>query len=138
MAKSKTCECGCGKPTIRDEARFLPGHDAKLKSQLIRTILGRVAKGQTPPTPAQVRTALERIRALGWESHLEVSRNMDARKAKRAANVKGTAARNAERADKAPAKPRRVTKAPEREGDVRTPAGGTVPASVGKLQHATA
>lgn len=30
------CYCGCGRETIRDQAIFVQGHDAKLRSKLIR------------------------------------------------------------------------------------------------------
>jgi len=45
------CGCGCGAPVSR---RFLPGHDAKLKSRLLRDLrLGDA-------------TAAEQLRQLGW------------------------------------------------------------------------
>jgi hypothetical protein len=129
--KTAACECGCGNPTIRPDARFLPGHDAKLKSELIKTALGRVPKGAAQPTPQAKAQARNRIHDLGWDSHLVVSEAMDARgKARRANGAKGTAVRNAER------KPAPAKKAPAaRNGDVKTSGGGTVPASVGRLAH---
>lgn len=50
-ARSTACGCGCGAPVRR---RFLPGHDAKLKSRL----LAAWRDGDT--------TAAERLRDLGW------------------------------------------------------------------------
>jgi len=47
----RLCQCGCG-ATVR--RRFLPGHDAKLKSRLRRL--------QT----AGVDAATDQLRALGW------------------------------------------------------------------------
>lgn len=49
------CGCGCGAAVKR---RFLPGHDAKLAAQLVRE-----ARGGD-------RSALERMRRLGWESKI--------------------------------------------------------------------
>jgi hypothetical protein len=49
-AASRLCECGCGEPVRR---RFLPGHDAKLKSRLLRDM----AAGDA---------AKERLTGLGW------------------------------------------------------------------------
>jgi hypothetical protein len=112
------CECGCGRPAPR---RFVPGHDAKLKSELIRFVLA----GDHPDAEvAEVRagaTALERLENLGWLLHLELSRAARARKAASRKSAKPAA----------PAPPA----APPAAGDVRTPAGGTVPASVGRLQN---
>jgi hypothetical protein len=51
----RLCECGCGRPVRR---RFLPGHDAKLKSRLI----GEVRTGDA------ARAELSR---LGWTHFLE-------------------------------------------------------------------
>jgi predicted nuclease with RNAse H fold len=48
----RLCECGCGDPVKR---RFLPGHDAKLKSRLLR----EVRAGQA---------ARERLVRLGWSA----------------------------------------------------------------------
>ena len=33
------CNCGCGLPTKRAEARYLPGHDAKHVSKLVETFV---------------------------------------------------------------------------------------------------
>jgi hypothetical protein len=130
--KTAACECGCGNPTIRPDARFLPGHDAKLKSELIKTALGRVPKGAAQPTPQAKAQARNRIHDLGWDSHLVVSEAMDARgKTRKTNGAKGTAVRNAERRAKVVAK----KPAPSRAGDTKTPNGGTVPASVGRLAH---
>lgn len=34
-AKGMTCLCGCGTPTVTEEARFVSGHDAKLRKVLL-------------------------------------------------------------------------------------------------------
>lgn len=48
----RKCRCGCGSPVAR---RFLPGHDAKLKSYLVKEArAGRAA-------------ARAELRELGWE-----------------------------------------------------------------------
>jgi predicted nuclease with RNAse H fold len=54
------CECGCGRPAAR---RFLPGHDAKLKSRLLRDLRAG----------DRARSELER---LGWlrTAHEEITR----------------------------------------------------------------
>ncbi len=93
------CQDGCGRPTIRPGARFLPGHDARLKSALLRVALGRVAKGEAPPPREAQDLARQRLAELGWGAHLAVSEAMDARLAAQRANAaKGTRERNAERA----------------------------------------
>jgi hypothetical protein len=51
VSSTRLCECGCG-ATVR--RRFLPGHDAKLKSRLRRLQRAGVAE------------ATDRLRALGW------------------------------------------------------------------------
>lgn len=66
-AKAKTngkgpveCLCACGSTT--KGGRFMPGHDAKLKSALVKT-----AKDGTTATKAKART---RLVELGWEKYL--------------------------------------------------------------------
>lgn len=63
------CECGCGTRCAR---RFLPGHDAKLKGALIRTVL----RG----TESESDAARERIARLGWSAHLAISEAAELRK----------------------------------------------------------
>lgn len=48
----RTCACGCGRPVRR---RFLPGHDAKLKSRLVK----EARSGSE--------AALQNLREHGWE-----------------------------------------------------------------------
>ena len=51
MPPTKVCGCGCGAPVAR---RFKPGHDAKLKSLLLR----EARQGSE--------SAKRRLDALGW------------------------------------------------------------------------
>jgi hypothetical protein len=55
--KSPECECGCGGHT--KGGRFLPGHDAKLKKQLIGQALGGKKR------------ARNRLEKLGWGKFLK-------------------------------------------------------------------
>jgi hypothetical protein len=57
-AQPHPCECGCGEQTITGRARFIPGHDARLKSQLIAAVLDG--------SPAEARKAEARLVKLGW------------------------------------------------------------------------
>lgn len=66
------CECGCG-TMVTSKARFVVGHDAKLKSQLINTALGS--------DKAAANAAQARIQKLGWTAHLEASRTSRTKKA---------------------------------------------------------
>lgn len=34
-ARGLTCLCGCGSPTVTSDARFVPGHDAKLRQRVL-------------------------------------------------------------------------------------------------------
>jgi hypothetical protein len=69
-AQPHPCECGCGEQTVTGKARFIPGHDAKLASQLVRSAL----EGD--------RTAEQRLKKLGWTTKLEAARRVRAKKAK--------------------------------------------------------
>ena len=71
-AQPHPCECGCGEQTITGKARFIPGHDAKLASQLVRSAL----EGD--------RTAEQRLKKLNWGSKLEAARRVRAKKAEKA------------------------------------------------------
>jgi hypothetical protein len=76
-AQPHPCECGCGDLTKTGKARFIPGHDAKLKSALIRAAL----EGD--------RVATQRLSKLGWGDHLRKGREVQGRKkVKRADNGK--------------------------------------------------
>ena len=64
------CQCGCQASTA-PKSRFLPGHDAKLKSKLMRAAAADVSvqrfDGATPgPAPA-----MEVARQYGWEAQVE-------------------------------------------------------------------
>jgi hypothetical protein len=54
-AAPRLCECGCGLPVRR---RFLPGHDAKLRADLVRQARAGAA-------------ARERLARLGWTGFLD-------------------------------------------------------------------
>ena len=71
-AQPHPCECGCGEQTITGRARFIPGHDAKLASQLVRSAL----EGD--------RTAEQRLKKLNWGSKLEAARRVRVKKAAKA------------------------------------------------------
>jgi hypothetical protein len=68
MAKSTTATkgCGCGAEV---KSRFLPGHDAKLKSRLVTQGLDG--------DPA----AVKELRKRKWQAHLEKARASRERKA---------------------------------------------------------
>lgn len=52
-AEGLSCLCGCGQPTKTDKAKFIPGHDAKLKSLLLRLERGEAEKGERVPEIAK-------------------------------------------------------------------------------------
>jgi hypothetical protein len=68
-AQPHPCECGCGNQTVTGKARFIPGHDAKLASQLVNAALD----GD--------KTAAQRLSKLGWGSKLDRARASRAKKA---------------------------------------------------------
>jgi hypothetical protein len=77
-----TCLCGCGSPT---KGRFVPGHDARLKSRLINTVLD-------PKSHVEDRKDAEaELGTLGWADFLTKSRK--AREAKSAAKAAKEAAK---------------------------------------------
>ena len=123
------CGCGCGVATVRPTARFLSGHDAILKSRLIRTAL----KDPTNATEAEARNvARAELTRLGWQAHLALSAASLARKAAdRKAAAKGRAATKP--ATRKPATKRTGAKAPAAVPATERAAGsdGRVPASVG-------
>ena len=67
MAKATKCECGCGAEV---KSRFLPGHDAKLKSRLVNQAL----EGDG--------AAARELRKRNWSAHLEKARASRDRKAR--------------------------------------------------------
>ncbi|MEA3188565.1 MAG: hypothetical protein QOD99_2395 [Chthoniobacter sp.] len=58
--KLPECECGCGATT--KGGRFLPGHDAKLKKELIGAALGGSKRAEA------------KLEKLGWTSFLDIQR----------------------------------------------------------------
>lgn len=83
----RECECGCGETT--GGGRFRPGHDARLKSQL----LGESAKGSQPAT--------DRLVALGWYTAAELA-DRRAAKAKKAEKAVASAVAEAKTKEVAP------------------------------------
>jgi hypothetical protein len=57
--KTPECECGCGGST--KGGRFLPGHDSKLKKQLIGQAL------------SEKKRARNRLEKLGWGNFLKAA-----------------------------------------------------------------
>lgn len=57
LGTGRPCLCGCGE-TVSPTARFRPGHDAKLKSRLLK-----IARD---PDHAGQQKAIERLQGLGW------------------------------------------------------------------------
>lgn len=47
-SKGIPCLCGCGDPTATDGARFLTGHDARLKGRMRRIASESEKKGDSP------------------------------------------------------------------------------------------
>jgi hypothetical protein len=118
------CECGCGASCPR---RFRPGHDAKLKGELIRLVL---AAG--PEAPA----ARARVERLGWAGHLRLSEEAAAKRAATKAAGGRRRAPSSRPLTKPAARPKPTAAdavwlfagvAETRVGD------GRVPASVGRL-----
>lgn len=74
MARTAKPKCECGCKTATKGGRFLPGHDAKLKSKLV----GAVRDGD--------KAAAKRMRDLGWERFLPVTEpKLRARRTRKAA-----------------------------------------------------
>jgi hypothetical protein len=65
------CLCGCGGTPKGDKARFVVGHDAKLKGRLLNEASGGDGK------------AFARLKELGWESHWKTRAENDGAKAKK-------------------------------------------------------
>ena len=81
QSEAPQCECGCGEPT--NGGRFRPGHDAKLKSQLIAEALGSSKRAAT------------KLEALGWTRFLDAKRSVLAQKEAKAAKKAASAAEEA-------------------------------------------
>lgn len=69
-AKGLPCLCGCGQPTITDSARFIPGHDAKLKGLLLKVERGELKKSAIPEVakPFLQKSAMSGAYSLPTES----------------------------------------------------------------------
>lgn len=104
-AKGLNCLCGCGQPTVTDSARFIPGHDAKLKA-----LLQRVERGEEPKSaiPEEAKPFLQRsTMSKAWMFPHESGITPDERKhGKPYAEVKDEI--EAQKAEKAAAKKERL------------------------------
>lgn len=60
------CECGCGGVPTRKRSKFLPGHDARLKSQLYTAIREGNEDGATDEQRAAGDAALTRLKSYDW------------------------------------------------------------------------
>jgi len=84
------CACGCGEMPQRPTARFVPGHDAKLKSMLIKAHLDGVQVIQlTDKAGTRDLSPLELATELDWDGFLLVAerkrdREVAAREARKA------------------------------------------------------
>ncbi len=100
------CECGCDDAT--NGGRFLPGHDAKLKSKLIKDAL---AGGEG---------AVKRLEALGWTKFLDAKRSLVAQKAAKKAGKASVVAEGSQEEPEAlqleSNVPLEVIKTPKRRG----------------------
>jgi hypothetical protein len=92
-AQPHPCECGCGNQTVTGKARFIPGHDAKLASQLVKVALDS--------DRAQARQAEARLAKLGWTSKLDASRRSRAAKAEAKAKREAKATKPAKAPEQA-------------------------------------
>ncbi|WP_239341491.1 hypothetical protein [Frankia sp. CiP3] len=67
------CLCGCGS-NVR--AEYLPGHDSRHKSALIRSVLAAEAPGTDDATKDAGVEAYAVILRRGWVAHLDKSRQV--------------------------------------------------------------
>ena len=97
------CECGCGERT--GGGRFLPGHDARLKSALVTAALGGDRRSTT------------KLEALGWTKFLNAKREKLAKKgmAKKTEEADQTKGRRRGRRPKS-TEAAQPTEAPRRRG----------------------
>ena len=71
QANAKLCRCGCGGTPVGKTARFIPGHDGRLKGRLLKE-----ARGTDEAVAAN---AVTQLKAFGWE-HFLIERVKDAKK----------------------------------------------------------
>ena len=116
------CLCGCGGKTGR---RFMPGHDAKLKGQLLKTAVDTEAK------PADRKVAEGRLNELGWSSHLTKAQESAQKRVKAAEDRADAKAKR--QAEAAKAKAERAAKAKaEKERKADAEAAGKEKAAAAK------
>lgn len=64
QTERQPCACGCGQFPARKRSKFLPGHDAQLKSKLYRTLK---AKPDDPNVSQYDRDeASAKLEEMGW------------------------------------------------------------------------
>ena len=83
LSQVKTCECGCGQAVAR---RFLPGHDARLKSTLVQAVAGGTAWER--------HAAAEALLARGWLHFVKVEALANLKVRSRARNGRWTETRH--------------------------------------------
>lgn len=81
------CGCGCAAPTVRPEAGFIAGHDARLAGQIGRAL----AAGEIAPEEAARRLGSDRLMAKA-AGVADTARRREAGKAARAAAKAAAAA----------------------------------------------
>lgn len=71
-AKGLPCLCGCGQPTRTEKAKFIPGHDAKLKGVLLKVERGELPKSAVPDVakPFLARSTMSKAWMFPHESGL--------------------------------------------------------------------
>lgn len=102
--KGQLCHCGCGGTT--GGGKYLPGHDARHKSALIKAVLASEVAGEDEPGVRRAGTeALAVLEQKGWTKFLDKAREVAARpkadprvaRAERRQNDEERARRNIER-----------------------------------------
>lgn len=83
----RPCGCGCAAPTVRPEARFIAGHDARLAGQIGRAL----AAGEIDAEEAARRLGSDRLMAKA-AGVADTARRREAEKAARAAAKAAAAA----------------------------------------------
>jgi hypothetical protein len=72
-AQSRLCKCGCGGTPVGKTARFIPGHDGRLKGRLLKE-----ARNENEEIAAH---AVEQLRSFGWLHFLVATAKMKKKQA---------------------------------------------------------